>query len=93
MSEELNEEVLPDEEAEKNGENANESKADKFKRIATYRTNNALKILRSLGQLSAPAYEYTPEQVEKIFGAIQKALDEAKEKFNKTKPKEEEFTL
>ena len=72
---------------------AGESKADKFKRLANNRVNNALKVIKNIGQLSAPAYEYTPEQVEKIFGALQAALDDAKEKFNKTKKKDDNFSL
>ena len=71
-----------------------ESKADKFKRLAAKRTNNALKQINNLGNLSTSAYEYTPEQVEKIFGALQGALDECRAKFEKTKQKDnQEFTL
>ena len=70
-----------------------ESKAEKFKRLAQNRTNNALKQISGIGKLATSAYEYTPEQVEKIFGALQGALDEAKGKFEKTKSSAQAFTL
>ena len=72
---------------------AGESKADKFKRIATHRTNDIIKKIKTLSQVSSNAYEYTPEQVEKIFGALQKALDEAKAKFMKEEKKTDDFSL
>lgn len=70
-----------------------ESKADKFRRIATIRTNSALKAINGLGKLSTPAYESTPEQIEKIFTALQKALDNARDKFIRSAEEEQEFTL
>ncbi len=89
---ETNETLAEDFNAEER-EIAGESKADKFKRLATGRTNNILKGFKSLGQLSSSSYEYTPEQVEKIFAALQEALNDSKEKFEKTKKKEIEFSL
>ena len=86
----------PNAAAEMNDENVTiegESKADKFKRLANKRTNNILKQVKNLGNLSTSAYEYTPEQVEKIFGAIQNEIDEARSKFEKTKKVTEEFSL
>ncbi len=71
----------------------NESKADKFKRLASKRTNNAIKQIENIGKLSTSAYEYTLEQVERIFGALQDTLDTAKAKFNKTKATKQKFTL
>ncbi len=70
-----------------------ETKADKFRRLASARTNNAIKQITGIGKLSTSAYEYTPEQVEKIFTALQDALDAAKQKFDKTKPTTAQFTL
>ncbi len=80
-------------EAEIEEEIAGESKADKFRRLASKRTQNALKQISGIGKLSTSAYEYTPEQVEKIFGAIQSAVDNAKAKFEKKKDETEEFSL
>lgn len=100
-----NEEIINDENAvedevyeeaseyQETGQPQQESKADKFKRLATMRTNNALKAMNGLGKLASSSYEYTPEQVEKIFQALQKTLDNAKDKFTKKAEEEEEFTL
>ena len=46
-----------------------ESKHDKFKRLATPRVTNAIKKIELIGNLSSSGYEYTPEEVEKIFNA------------------------
>ena len=83
-------------ETNENGEVAaieGESKADKFRRIASHRTNNALKQITGIGKLSTSAYEYTPEQVEKIFGALQQALDDAKSRFEKKPNNGPSFSL
>lgn len=58
------------------------SKAEKFRELAGKRVTNVLDQLRILGNLSnTGTYEYTPEQVEKIFTRIQTDLDEVKAKF------------
>lgn len=65
-----------------------ESKHDKFKRLASQRVTNAIKKIELVGNLSSPGYEYTPEEIEKIFAALQQALDKAKSRFSKTKNEE-----
>lgn len=74
---------------------AGETKAEKFKRLATYRTQKALKALSSLENLSNRAsYEYTEEDVEKIFGALTAKIEKTRALFSKTEKKEEdEFKL
>ncbi|MBL7069259.1 MAG: hypothetical protein ISS34_05330 [Candidatus Omnitrophica bacterium] len=62
-----------------------ENKHDKFKRLATQRVTNAIKKIELMGNLAGPGYESTPEEVEKIFKALQDTLDGVKEKFSKTK--------
>ena len=62
-----------------------ESKHDKFKRLASQRVTNAMKKIELIGQLASSSYESTPEEVEKIFTALQQTLDSAKDKFSKTK--------
>ena len=48
-----------------------ESKRDRFKRIASFRTNRILDDLRLLGNCSnTSAYSYSNEDLRKIFGAI-----------------------
>ncbi len=59
-----------------------ESKAEKFSRLATGRINKVLQGIENIGKLSnRSSYEYTDEQVEKMFTALQTTLDEAKAKF------------
>ncbi len=65
---------------------ANETKSEKFTRLAVPRINKVLNGLDSLGKLSnRSSYEYSDEQVEKMFAAIRTHLDDAEAKF---KPKE-----
>lgn len=60
----------------------NETARDRFKRLATYRTNTILEKLRVLGNCAnRQVYEYTKEDVDKIFSAIEKAVKETKAKF------------
>ena len=61
-----------------------ESKHDKFKRLATQRVTNAIKKIELIGNLATSGYESTPEEVEKIFKAMQETLDGVKDKFSKT---------
>jgi len=60
-----------------------ESKHDKFVRLATKRTQKVLDALRILGNCSnLNTYEYSREEVEKIIKSIKGMLDEIKQKFN-----------
>lgn len=65
-----------------------ETKHDKFKRLANQRVANALKKIELIGNLSSSGYEYAPEEVEKIFAAIQQTLDSTKNRFSKSKKEE-----
>ncbi len=62
-----------------------EGKHDKFKRLASQRVNNAIKKIELIGNLSSPGYEYTAEEVEKVFMTIQQTLDNTKSRFSKAK--------
>ena len=64
-------------------DNPNESKADKFKRLAEPRVDNTLKKIKILGNLAGSGYEYSPEQVEKILTSLKSAIDEVEKKFQK----------
>ncbi len=70
----------------------NETREERFKRLATYRTNLVLDKLRILGNLSNKAnYNYTDEEIRKIFNSIDSQLKSVKARFSvKTKKK---FTL
>lgn len=60
----------------------NESKREKFVRLAENRTNKALEIIRLLGNLSnRSVYEYTAADVEKIFSALECEIALAKKQF------------
>lgn len=73
---------------------AEETKRDRFIRLAEARTNKILEMMRLLGNCSSKAnYEYTDEDVKKIFGALEKELKNTKNKFLGIEAKEERFTL
>jgi hypothetical protein len=61
-----------------NGEGAgkpNETKAEKFKRLAKKRVENAGEALVTLAKCFEPAgYDYTEEQIDKIFGALKQQI-------------------
>ena len=60
----------------------NESNNERFKRIASKRTNEILEKIRILGNCSnKSSYEYTEEEVNKIFSEIDKQLKLTKAKF------------
>ncbi|KKK90517.1 hypothetical protein LCGC14_2722220 [marine sediment metagenome] len=60
----------------------NESKHEKFRRLATGRTQKVLDALRILGNCTnTQTYEYTREEVEKIFENIRTTTEEIKQKF------------
>ena len=65
-----------------------ENKHDKFKRLAAQRVTNALKKIELIGNLASPGYEYTQEEVNKIFSALQQTMDAAKSGFTKSKKEE-----
>lgn len=68
------------------------NKRERFKKLAVYRTNEVLKRLKVLGNCAnRSAYEYTEEEVGKIFSEIERKVREVKSKFNY--PKNKEFKL
>jgi len=70
----------------------NESKSGRFKRLATLRTNIILKRLKVLGNCSnRQAYEYTEDEIKKIFSTIEEQLRIVRSKFHF--PKDKEFKL
>jgi hypothetical protein len=57
-------------------------KALKFRALAEQRVSNVLRTIRRIGKLSRPSsYEYTPEQISKIFEAMRHELDAAEHQF------------
>lgn len=72
-----------------------ESKRERFVRLAEARTNKIIDMVKLLGNCSVTTnYEYTEDDVKKIFGAIEHELKNAKAKFNgRDSVSEERFTL
>ncbi|MDP3996813.1 MAG: hypothetical protein Q8P86_03940 [bacterium] len=74
------------------GTEKGETPRDRFKRLATLRTNGVLQRLKVLGNCSnRQAYEYDEEDVDKIFSEIDRRVKEIKAKFHF--PKKREFKL
>jgi hypothetical protein len=68
------------------------NKKERFKRLATQRTNIVIKKLKILGNCAnRSAYEYTEEEINKIFSAIDRQTKEVRAKFHF--PKAQEFKL
>lgn len=66
-----------------------ESRNERFRRVATRRTNEILKKIRILGNCANKSgYDYTEEEINKIFNTIEKALKESRGKFHFSKNKE-----
>ena len=69
-----------------------ETPKERFRRLATYRTNEVLKRLKVLGNCSnRQIYEYTEEDINKIFSEIERRVKEIKSKFHF--PKKDDFKL
>ena len=63
-----------------------ENKKENFKRIAKNRTNRIIELISKLQNLSNTSfYEYTDEQIEVIFDAIQRELDKQRQQFKHNK--------
>ena len=59
-------------------------KQQNFKRIAENRINKIIDLISKLHNLSNSSfYEYTDEQIDKMFDILQKELDRQKEEFKK----------
>jgi len=66
-----------------------EQNRERFKRLATQRTNSVLQKLKVLGNCAnRSAYDYSEEDINKIFSEIERRVKETKSKFHFTKNKE-----
>lgn len=69
-----------------------EQKRERFKRLGAQRTNSVLQRLKVLGNCSnRSAYDYTEEEINKIFSEIERRVRETKAKFHF--PKNKKFKL
>jgi len=74
--------------------NTNESKRERFIRIAEARTNKIINMTKLLSNCSnRKVYDYSIEDIEKIFSAIEKEIRLAKQRFNNTEERENRFSL
>lgn len=72
----------------------NETKNEKFLRIATPRVNAIIDKLDILSNCASASYEYTEEQVETMFQALRDAMDACYNEFRpKVKSEKERFSF
>lgn len=72
----------------------NETKNERFLRIATPRVNAIIDKLDILSNCAGSNYEYTEEQVETMFQALRDAMDACYNEFRpKVKSEKERFTF
>lgn len=75
---------------------AQETKEQKFARLATKRTQAALGKIKLIGNLAASSYRYTPEQASRVIASLRQAVDEVEAKLNKVRggrTSEQSFSL
>ena len=71
-----------------------ENKEEKFRRIASSRTQKILDNIRLLGNCSnKSAYDYNEEQVNKMFQAIDREIKRVRELFKGSKTKDNRFNF
>ena len=74
--------------------NNKESKAERFTRVIESRVNKAISMLKLIGQCSnRNVYEYHPEQVSKVFSALQSALNNARARYIYPEKRKARFSL
>ena len=86
------------EENEAMGEEAknlpNETKEDRFKRLAEQRVAATLDKIRLIGNLATSQYSYSADQVATIFAALKDAMADVEDKFHRTlERKKDKFHL
>lgn len=64
-------------------DNNNESKAERFVRLAEPRVSRACKAISLIGNFATGDYEFTEQQVAAMFAAMQEELDAQRAKFKK----------
>jgi len=64
-----------------------------FRRLAQARTEGVLEAVRKLSNLSSPNYEFEDAEVDKIFEAVEQAVEEARGRFRRGLNNRTRFTL
>lgn len=73
---------------------ADETRHEKFRRLAESRVNRVLNDIRLIGNLSnRNNYDYTSEEIEKIFRTLDSELKQIKGRFLESVRRESEFRL
>ena len=73
---------------------ANESKNERFRRLAQSRGNRLIREIMLLGNLSNQKnYSYSKEEVERLFAPIQRELDEVRALFVTGSPSAKKVNL
>ncbi len=71
-----------------------ETKRERFVRLAEARTNKIIEMLKLLGNCSnTGSYEYSDEDVKKIFGEIERETRNARSRFMSTDVNGKKFKL
>jgi len=71
-----------------------ETKEERFKRLAEQRVAATMDKIRLIGNLATSQYGYTADQVAKIFAALKGALEDVEDKFQRTlERKKDKFHL
>lgn len=72
----------------------NESKHERFVRMAEARTNKLINMIRLLGNCSNKnTYNYSKEEVRQIFTTLEDELKNAKQRFEMANSSDKEFKL
>lgn len=72
----------------------NESKSEKFIRLAQGRVTRARDAISRISHLAnTSAYEYTPEQVEQMFFVLEGEIDQVKAQFQKPIKEKKAFSF
>ena len=72
----------------------NESKNERFRRLAESRGNRLIREIMLLGNLSnRKNYSYSEEEVERLFAPIQRELDEVRALFDTKSPSARKVNL
>ena len=72
-----------------------ETKNERFRRIVVARVNKIIKLIQLIGNCANTAnYEYSTQEVEKVFSALRSELDKAEKRFADARDmKNSRFTL
>ena len=72
----------------------NESKSERFIRLAEHRVTKARMAISRIAYLSNTGnYEYTPQQVEQMFSVLEQEIAEVKAGFMKAEKEEKKFSF